>query len=167
MRQQSNISENKDQLIQPIEGTSTTNPSEVLVKKTFPVTVIIVYSVLIMLGVGTGYVMTRQKLANAPLNQASNSAPVGTKITTDKQAGVVDTQTFKDSADGTIEAEGIDKVGTHKLIREGGPSKTAVLTSSTVDLDQFIGKSVRVWGETRATDKAAWLMDVGKVEILE
>ena len=84
-----------------------------------------------------------------------------------KEVGSTDIETFKDTATGVIEKGGLNGEGTHKLIREGGPSQTAYLTSSIIDLDQFIGKKVQVWGETFKGQKAAWLMDVGRVKILE
>jgi hypothetical protein len=34
-------------------------------------------------------------------------------------------------------------------------------------LNEFVGKKVRVWGETHAGKKAGWLMDVGRVEALD
>jgi hypothetical protein len=52
-------------------------------------------------------------------------------------------------------------------VREGGPSQTAYLVSSVIDLDSYAGKKVKVWGETFAAKKVSWLMDVGKIEILE
>lgn len=84
-----------------------------------------------------------------------------------KEVGSTDIETFKDTATGVIEKGGLNGEGTHKLIREGGPSQTAYLTSSIIDLDQFIGKKVQVWGETFKGQKAGWLMDVGRVKILE
>lgn len=74
---------------------------------------------------------------------------------------------FKDSAVGVVERGGIDGEGTHRLIREGGESQTAYLTSSVLDLDLFVGHKVKVWGQTFAGEKAGWLMDVGRVEVLE
>lgn len=88
-------------------------------------------------------------------------------IVTDKEVGVKDTTTFRDSAQGVIQKGGLNGDGTHQLVREGGPSQTAYLVSSIVDLDQFVGKKVEVWGETFKAQKAAWLMDVGRVRILE
>lgn len=119
--------------------------------------VIGVYVLLVALGVGTGYLLSQ----NAPLgSQSSVKVENSAKV-----AGVTDTKTFKDSAVGTIEKGGIDGEGTHKLIREGGPSQTAYLMSSVVDLDQYVGKKVKVWGQTMQAVKASWLMDVGKVEV--
>ena len=79
-------------------------------------------------------------------------------------------QTFRDQAEGVVEKNSdLDKYaqGRWRLIRPGGESQTAYLTSSVLDLDDFIGKKVRVHGETFGSSKVAWLMDVGKVEIIE
>jgi len=38
--------------------------------------------------------------------------------------------------------------------------------SSIVDLDQFTNKKVKVWGQTMQAEKASWLMDIGKIELL-
>ena len=73
---------------------------------------------------------------------------------------------LRDSAEGTLEGGGIDGEGTHKLIRPGGVSQTVYLTSSILDLEQYVGKKVKVWGEKFAAKKAGWLMDVGKVEVV-
>ncbi|MEK7129451.1 MAG: hypothetical protein AAB803_00380 [Patescibacteria group bacterium] len=122
--------------------------------------ILLVYALLIGLGVATGYVLSR---TGTPLSSAGKP----TMINTGKVAGVTDERTFKDSAVGTVEKGGINGEGTHKLIREGGVSQTAFLISSIVDLDQYVGKKVKVWGQTFDAEKAAWLMDVGKIEIQE
>jgi len=80
-----------------------------------------------------------------------------------------DVKTFRDRAVGVIEKNDSKDPyaqGTHKLKREGDPSQTAYLISSVVDLDAYVGKKVEVWGETQASTKVGWLMDVGKVNIL-
>jgi hypothetical protein len=86
-----------------------------------------------------------------------------------KEVGIKDIKTFRDTAEGKIEINENSDIpeGSHKLIRPGGPSQTAYLTSSVVDLNQFLGKCVQVWGETFAAQKAGWLMDVGRVKILD
>lgn len=121
--------------------------------------IILIYIVLIIMGVGTGYLISR-KTAGTVTSSAVNSGSM-------KVVGSNDTQTFKDSASGTLEKGGSDGEGTHKLIRDGGPSQTVYLISSVVDLDQYIGKKVKVWGQTQAAKNVAWLMDVGKVETSE
>ena len=78
-------------------------------------------------------------------------------------------QTFRDQAEGKIERnDEKDKYaqGTHKLIRPGGEDQTAYLTSSTLDLDEYNGKKVKVFGETFGSSQVGWLMDVGKVEVI-
>lgn len=79
-------------------------------------------------------------------------------------------QTFRDQAEGIVEKnDKLDKYaqGTHKLIRPGGESQTAYLTSSVLDMDQYVGKKVKVYGETFSSSQVGWLMDVGKVEVIE
>lgn len=78
-------------------------------------------------------------------------------------------QTFRDQAEGVIEKnDDFDTYaqGPWKLIRPGGESQTAYLTSSVMDLDEYIGKKVKVYGETFGSGQVAWLMDVGKVEVV-
>jgi hypothetical protein len=86
-----------------------------------------------------------------------------------KEVGIKDEKTFKDTTEGRLEANNDTSVpeGSHKLIRPGGASKTAYLTSSVVDLNRFVGKCVQIWGETFAAQKAGWLMDVGRVKPLD
>ncbi|OGG26616.1 hypothetical protein A2960_00395 [Candidatus Gottesmanbacteria bacterium RIFCSPLOWO2_01_FULL_39_12b] len=81
--------------------------------------------------------------------------------------GSDDEKLFSDSVEGTLDIGGIDGEGTHKLIRPGGDSQTVYLTSSVLDLGQFIGKKVRLRGKTYAAKKAGWFMDVGKLEVLQ
>ena len=98
------------------------------------------------------------KNASTPVN--SSSLEIGVVY------GDID-QTFKDSATGTLEQGNVKGEGTHILKRDGGDSQTVALTSSTVDLDLFIGKKVEVTGQTNTSNKAAWLLDVGNIQIIE
>lgn len=82
-------------------------------------------------------------------------------------AGIHDKKTFKDSAEGTIKEGGFEDEGTFHLIRTGGESQTVYLNSTAVDLSEYEGKKVRVWGQTFKGQKVAWLMDVGLVELLQ
>jgi len=128
-----------------------------MVKKTNTV-IFLAYGLLILLGVATGYILSG-KGARPLVNVSQGLTGAG-----GKQAGSADVSTFKDSAIGVIQKGGLDGEGTHQLIREGGPSQTAYLVSSVIDLDQYVGKKVKVWGQTLAAKKAAWLLDVGKIE---
>ncbi len=138
------------------------NKTQPRTKKVISITPIVVgvYIVLIGLGVGTGYLLSTPK--------ATNQTPGQTAVTTEGGKtvyGSSDTKTFSDSAIGVIQKDGIDGEGTHSLIRDGGPSQTACLVSSVMDLSQFIGKKVKVWGKTNAAQVCPWFMDVGRVEL--
>jgi len=87
--------------------------------------------------------------------------------TSKKIVGVMDKKTFRDKAEGILREGGINGEGNFHLERPGGESQKVYLTSSTVDLSLYVGKRVRVWGETFAGEKAGWLMDVGLVEVLQ
>jgi len=112
--------------------------------------------IIVLLGIVTGYGLVAKSGSTGTTGTAQKGQEVGST-----------NQVFKDTATGTLEKGGIDGEGTHKLIREGGPSQTAYLNSSVIDLDQYIGKKVQVWGETNKGQKASWLMDVGKIKVLE
>lgn len=123
-----------------------------------------IIAIIVALGTLTGYVAS-----NASSKGESDKSGNGTIhqiVKTDKIVGSTDSKTFRDKAEGTLQKGGIDGEGTHKLVRPGGDSQTVYLTSSVIDLNEYVGKKVRVWGETFAAQKAGWLMDVGKVELL-
>ncbi len=79
--------------------------------------------------------------------------------------GSQDTKTFKDSAQGYLVTGGVEGEGSHHLVRES--SDPVYLTSSVTDLDKFNGMIIKVWGETYKAQKAGWLMDVGRVEVVD
>lgn len=123
---------------------------------------LIIGGIIIILGVFSGFLLSKNYSQKSGL---SNTARIGS--TGDKIVGSSDTKTFRDSAEGKLEAGGIKGEGTHKLIRPGGESQTVALTSSVLDMTQFVGKNVRIWGETFAGQSAGWFMDVGKIEVIE
>ncbi len=126
-----------------------------------PIWLVVMAVVIVAAGLGAGYLLSNRKSLVAGQSASQNV------ITTDKEVGVNDTATFRDTAQGIIQAGGLNGEGTHQLVRDGGPSQTVYLVSSIVDLDQFIGKKVEIRGQTVKGQKAPWLMDVGKVRILE
>ncbi len=99
------------------------------------------------------------------LKSTEEAAQSGVKV--GDVVGVQDEATFKDQAEGVLEDGGVNGEGSHHLLRDGGPSQNVYLTSSIVDLNLFTGHKVKVWGETFAAQKAGWLMDVGRVKVLE
>jgi hypothetical protein len=112
---------------------------------------------VILLGVGTGWLLSGKGKTIKTVTSDSGKEVV--------EAGVSDTSTFKDTAEGTLEEGGISGEGTHHLVREGGDSQNVYLTSTVIDLQSFVGKKVKVWGQTLSGKKAGWLMDVGKVQV--
>lgn len=130
----------------------------------FPTKVIILFLVVIILGIGSGYVLAKFKSSKLPGGSASNTTN-STSVVSGATYGSNDTSTFKDMAEGVVKAGGIDGEGQYHLVRPGGDSQNVYMTSSLVDLSQFVGHKVKVWGQTQKAQKAGWLMDVGKVEV--
>ncbi len=110
-------------------------------------------------GIVIGYIML---LIKPPV-----SKPMRVADGKGKMAGISDKKTFKDQAEGFLKDGGLSGEGTFHLDRPGGVSQNVYLTSSTVDLSGYVDKKVRVWGETFKGQKAAWLMDVGLIELLQ
>lgn len=123
--------------------------------------VLIFFSGAIIFGIGTGLLLARNSGG-----VATNSVVGGENTTKGTTVGSNDTKTFKDKAEGVLEEGGIEGEGQFHLVRPGGDSQNVYLISSTVDLSQFIKKKIRVWGETQKAQRAGWLMDVGRVEVL-
>ncbi|MEK7188342.1 MAG: hypothetical protein AAB685_00635 [Patescibacteria group bacterium] len=104
---------------------------------------------------------------NSSKNGIKDSSSVSKVKSSDTEAGIVDEKTFSDTAEGTLEEGGIEGEGTYHLVREGGPARYVYLTSTVIDLASFKGKKVKVWGQTLSGRKAGWLMDVGKIKVIE
>lgn len=119
-------------------------------------------AVLVILGgLGTGWLISgRAKVGGSGGKATTTKVKQGPK-----EAGLEDESTFKDSAEGVLEEGGIGGEGTYHLVREGGPSQNVYLTSTSIDLGGFVGKKVKVWGETMSAKHAGWLMDVGKIKV--
>lgn len=124
---------------------------------------LIVGAVLVVIaGVGTGWLL----LSNRGLGGSGTPTVPGAE-TGPKEAGLADEATFKDTADGVLAEGGVDGEGTHHLVRPGGASQNVYLTSTVIDLQSFVGKKVQVWGQTISAREAGWLMDVGKIKVVE
>ena len=144
--------ENLENIVQPI-----VEEKEAKMPKKMLVTAVLI----ILAGLGTGFLLAKNKSMTLPGGKAQI-------LNTQKMVGSTDTKAYPDKAEGTLQKGGFEGEGTHKLIMNPkDPSQTAYLTSTLVNLDDFVGKKIRVWGQTFAAQKAAWLMDVGRVELLE
>lgn len=126
-------------------------------------------SLALILGLVGGYfVKSNPSLANKvglPQTAVTSTGISETGLKEGDVVGVSDVKTFKDEVKGVVDKGGLDGEGSHKLLRPGGKSQTVYLTSSVIDLDEFVGHEVSIWGETFAGQKAGWLMDVGRVRV--
>lgn len=147
-------------LIQPMEKPT------VSTSLSTPIVIGIIIGAL-LLGGGTGfaisYFSTGGTASTTSATGGSETAEDGSK----KSAGILDEKTFPDEAEGVLREGGFEGEGSFHLERPGGEDQTAYLTSSTVDLTDFIGKKVKVNGQTHDAEKAGWLMDVGYIEVIE
>ena len=123
---------------------------------------IIIAIAVLILGVGTGYFLSHGSAVLKVKNSITSSTVA--KGTTE---GSSDTSVFKDTAEGVLKEGGIEGEGAFHLVRPGGDSQNVYLTSSSVDLSKYIGRKLKVWGQTQKAQHAGWLMDVGKIEVLE
>lgn len=127
---------------------------------------LVVASLLVVVaGVGTGWLLSGGALASKEENVSKEAA--SQMVQSENEAGLADESLFSDEVEGTLVEGGIKGEGTHHLEREGGPSQNVYLTSTVIDLQSFVGKKVMVWGETLSGQTAGWLMDVGKIKVIE
>lgn len=126
--------------------------------------ILIVVVVVGVLGGLSGFLIAKGTVQQAQQTKEVTSASEATKGTT---FGSNDTKTFNDTAEGVLKTGGIDGEGQFHLERPGGESQYVYLTSSAVDLSLVKGKKIKVWGQTQKAQRAGWLMDVGRVEVLQ
>lgn len=125
---------------------------------------ILIAVAVVVAGVGTGWLLSGKSLAKSSTPKVEKQE--GVKVN-DKEAGVTDESMFPDEAEGILEKGGIEGEGTHHLVREGGESKWVYMSSTVIDMTPFEGKTVHVWGQTLSGKKAGWLMDVGKIKVID
>ncbi len=127
---------------------------------------LIVLSVALVGGIGTGYVLAQGKSGSGG---PSNLIDITANKPKTAEQDVGGNKTFRDFAEGKITKKPEPKdpteysEGTHLLIRDG--AMPVALTSSVVDLSEYENKSVKIYGETQKALKEGWLMDVGRVEV--
>lgn len=120
---------------------------------------------VVVLGILSGYLLSGIGSPRGSISKSGgilnlSSVPKGTIVGSD------DTETFSDPAEGILREGGSEGEGAFHLERTGGESQTAYLISSIVDLSKFVGKKIKVWGQTQKAQHVPWLMDVGRVEVL-
>jgi len=137
-------------------------------KKTGKNTIIlIVVSLFIVLaGIGTGWLLSGG--ASGSGGSKVEDSTVTEMVDSESEAGIADESLFEEeSPEGLLVEGGINGEGTHHLERDGGPSKYVYLTSTLINLQDFVGKKVKVWGDTLSGKSAGWLMDVGKIKEID
>lgn len=139
--------------------------SKETLKSSFTSKIIALLIGVVFLGVISGYFLA-SKSGSLPTGKITNLSN-GTSVSKGTVVGSNDTKTFKDTAEGKLKEGGIDGEGAFHLERSGGESQNVYLTSSSVDLSKFIDKKIKVWGQTQKARTAGWLMDVGRIEVLE
>lgn len=146
-----------EKITQPIEPSTSGNK----LAKIVPVLLIII---VVVIGIATGFVLSTK---NKP-SIAGKILLEGEGISPEIQENL--SQTFSDEAQGVLEKNTeLDRYaqGPWILIRPGGDDQRAFLTSTVLDLDEYIGKEVKVFGETFGSSQVGWLLDVGKVEVID
>jgi len=134
------------------------NPIPKMVKK-WPY---IAGSILVVLaGVGLGWLMSSKWKSLSGGTQISESKPGA------KEAGVMNEKLYPETAEGDLEEGGFKGEGTYHLIRPGGDSQTVYLTSTAVDMSVFVGQKVQVWGKSASARYAPWLMEIGRIKVIE
>ncbi len=161
-----------DEALQPQSATVKPygTPPLTMTKKVSPPIVIAGCLIVLVAGSATGYgtyQLTAQSGSIDVKNIENIEQVAGSSVKNGDVFGSANAETFKDSAEGTLQAGGINGEGSHQLLREGGESQTVYLTSSVTDLDKLVGMKVKVWGETFKAQQAGWLMDVGRVQVQE
>lgn len=126
--------------------------------------------VVVVMGSLTGYGLSRVGASQAGGEVVAGVDPATGQLVSEeiKPGDVVGDLSKKgDVAEGVLKVGGINGEGSHRILRPGGKSQTVYLTSSVVDLNQFAGHKVKIWGDTFAAQTAGWLMDVLTLEVVE
>ncbi|KKQ51320.1 hypothetical protein A2865_03055 [Candidatus Woesebacteria bacterium RIFCSPHIGHO2_01_FULL_39_17] len=124
---------------------------------------------VVLAGVGTGWLLSGGSFSTKLGSKEAETEASKGIVTGQNEAGFTDESVFteKQSPEGILIEGGIKGEGTHHLDRGLGEDKYVYLTSTVIDLQSFVGKKVKVWGETISALQAGWLMDVGKIKVIE
>ncbi|MBP9691678.1 hypothetical protein KBD81_06385 [Candidatus Woesebacteria bacterium] len=151
--------EQKPHVLHDLDG------KKIVAVATVPFIAIVVVTAL-LLGGGTGFGLSKLMPNSGAIADSKGADATQVDASGNKtSAGILDKETFNDQAKGVLREGGFEGEGSFHLERPGGTDQNVYMTSSTVDLSEFIGKKVTVWGKTFDSKKAGWLMDVGYIEI--
>ncbi|MBN1263487.1 MAG: hypothetical protein JW991_03980 [Candidatus Pacebacteria bacterium] len=132
--------------------------------------VIFALVIVLLLGAGglTGFFLARRRTAG-PFLDGETTGEERKIVSGPNEVGIKDETAFPDDAEGRLEINDFSQVeeGSHKLIRPYGESQAAYLSSTVIDLNQYVGQCVKVWGETFSARQAGWFLDVGRLKVLD
>lgn len=150
----------KEEIMQPLENKSPSAKSKYLLS--------ISVTLAVLIGLVSGFYFAKSRLLLASNTNADGVVEVGASgLKAGAVYGADQEDTFRDKAEGILQPGGIGGEGSHHLERGDNESQWVYITSTVVDLDQFAGAKVTVWGETIQGKKAGWLMDVGRLKVEE
>lgn len=123
---------------------------------------------VVLLGVGSGYFLAGGGAGGSSGLRAGSDDSNG-KVEKGKVYGEQDESQYKmkEVPEGVLKVGGFEGEGEFHIERGVDKSQWVYLNSTVLDLSQFVGKKVKVWGETQKAQKAGWLMDAGRVQMLE
>lgn len=139
---------------------SSSNPKSVAIN-------LIASVIVVAAGIGSGWGLSQVVAKRTTPSTEPTQVTDAKTVKVGDVYGAQELNGFRDSAEGVLLKGGLDGEGSHRLLRPGGKTQTVYLTSSVIDLDPLINHKVKVWGDTFAAQKANWLMDVGRVEVIE
>jgi len=147
------------------------NPQGGGVLKSFPgkksrnnFSLILTSFIVVLLGVGTGWVLANSSFGAKSVSENLPESSKGVPPQKEEEISLGEVSEKIKEVEGILVEGGIEGEGTHHLERPGGPSQNVYLTSTSLNLDSYVGKKVHVWGETLSGIKAGWLMDVVKIK---
>lgn len=155
---------------QPIDSNSgLVKPLEPTKSKSARSKKLIIPLLIILLGIVSGWGISRMSDSSITTSGqlTSPESISATNLKVGEIVGVPDEKSFRDKAEGVLAEGGFEGEGSYHLLRDGGKTQNVYLTSSIIDLSLFVGHKITVWGETFSAQKAGWLMDVGRVQIVE
>lgn len=162
-------SQRPEELQNPISESNVEESSMSAKSSVKPAKTIIVSLLIIIAGIASGYGIYAATGGSSTANQQAASTTIQLSAADVKEGDIYgsDSDTFTDQAAGVLVKGGVHGEGSHHILRPGGPSQNVYLTSSVLDLNNFIDHEVEVWGETFEAQQAGWLMDVGKVKVIK
>lgn len=131
----------------------------------------ILITLAIVIGLGGGFYLAQKQLllagGTSTLAAGNQELTSSTTLKVGDVFGSADEKTFSDTAEGILQPGGIEGEGSHHIERGDNKSQWVYVTSSVVDLDLIVGHRVTVWGQTNTGKKAGWLMDIGRLKVVE